>query len=100
VWPASVCFPAEGRITGSDDNGKNFHNIVLQIHYPRKDLARDYSTMIGYIETVGHAIRDYTTLGGSVEAIDGEIGYLFGEMAWAGIKTIGPQFKFTVKIRP
>jgi hypothetical protein len=100
VYPFAVCFPEGGNFTGNDDAGKDFHDLVLQIHGTRKDLPRDYAAVIGYIEDVGHALRDDPTLGDNVETIVGEITYSFGVMQWGGVETLGPQFKFTVKIRP
>lgn len=99
VYPFAVCFPSNGQLTGNEDNGKDFHTLILQVHGTRKDLPRDYAAVIGYIETVGHALRDDPTLGGNVETIVGEIEYSFGQMEWAGVQTLGPQFQFEVKIR-
>ena len=99
-WPLSVAFPRLGRFSGGGyAQVVGYHTIIVQIHYARADLARAYSTICPYLETVIEALLADPTLGATVTTIDGEITYTFGEMVWGGIPTIGWQFDVPVKIR-
>lgn len=54
MWPAVVTFPISGhaRLGSHDDDRMTMHTIAVQVHVPRKDLARDIATMNALVEPV------------------------------------------------
>lgn len=91
----AVCYPGEGeisiRVTGEM---QGLHELVLEIHAPRKNLPTDIEAMVNFGDSVPKAILADQSLGGNADTI-GSIGYRFGAMTYNGEPTIG--WRFTVK---
>jgi len=99
-WPLSIGFPKDGRYSGGGSAPIfGHHTVVVQIHYPRADLARAYAAVAPYVDFVAGALLADPTLSGTVTTISGEITYTFGAMVWAGVDTIGWEFGVPIKIR-
>ena len=75
------------------------HNIVLEFHVARKDLARDVEKAFPYIDSIPKKImqalqeRRFSTIN-TFGGTETNISYEFGPLAWAGQETIG--FIFTI----
>lgn len=96
IWPASVVFPDNGTIdSGPPGIMKGLHNIIIEIHIPKKDLQKDLEKAIPFIESVPMALLGDPTLGDTVSTF-GLITYVFGPMTWGegttAMSTIGPRF--------
>ena len=88
-----VASPAQGRT--------DFHDIVIQLHTPLKDLERDYNTLTPYIEKLAAVITDDLTWGGTVQSIaplDGVMPYTLGPATWGAVDILRLQFIVTIKI--
>ena len=104
AWPFSVCYPATGRITAESSGiDKALHTLWMDVHVNRQDLPTDVQTMLSFMEAFLPLLVDDPTLGGAVQTIlmgeEAPITYQFGEMEYAGVKTVGFRFTITVKIR-
>lgn len=101
VFPFAVAWPGETRHEYNvPGERKTLMNIVLELHVARKDLPRDYATLIPYADSIPNAIMDDQTLGGVVDTfwrIDvAELGIL----NWNTVQTIGYRFTLVdVKLR-
>ena len=97
--PSSFCFASSGEWKQQPAGYRTgLHTITLQIHWDRKDLARDVTKAMGFCETIPNAIMADPTLGSTVSTVVDPITYTFGMMEWAGMQTIGWSFNITVKI--
>ena len=100
VFPIAICHPGEGEIeikVAGEMQG--LHNLVLEIHAPRKNLKTDVEALLPYGDSIPAALLDDTTLGGAVDTFGG-IGYRFGALSYNGMDTIGWRFTLrNVKIR-
>ena len=88
-----VSTPAQGRT--------DYHDIIIQLHTPLKDLERDYATLTPYIEKMAAVICDDLTWGGNVESIapiEGIMPYTLGPAVWGSIDILRLQFTVTIKI--
>ena len=95
VFPIAVCFPRSGRFEPRSSGwSQQFHDIVVQIHVARKDLARDVAAFSGIPEAIAAALLADPTLGGNVSTFQ-KISYTFGELGWGGAQTIG--FSFVIE---
>jgi hypothetical protein len=99
AFPASVCFPRSGRFENpSSGLIIGYHTLVIQIHYPRVELSRAYTTIVPYLEKIAEVLIDDPTLGATVTTIVEDIQYSFGQMAYGEVPTLGWQFEVTVKV--
>ena len=102
--PCAVCFPASGSVVqGSVGTKHKLHDIVLQIHGTRKDLARDVDGLIDIGERVFEKLLDgdTITLSNTVDTIYAQdpIEYTFGSLTYADQDTIGWSFVIHTKIQ-
>lgn len=98
-FPFAIAFPGAGTITTESAGTKRgLHQISLEIHTARKNMAQDVETVIGYGETVANAILGNLTLNGSVDTVNG-ISYEFGPLGYDTTPTLGYKFTIDVKIR-
>jgi hypothetical protein len=100
-FPFAVAFPGSGEGYREDASStRELHNIRLEIHMARKNMARDIATVIGYWKLVFDELLsvDNLTLDGTVDTIN-RITYEFGPLGYADIDTIGYTFTIDVKIR-
>lgn len=99
VFPFTVSYPERGRWGGL--GGKTaktgIHTIVSEIHVARPDLPSAIQSAIGFCETFPNALLADPTLAGTVQTIVDEVTYEFMGFEYAGIKTVGWQFRITVK---
>jgi hypothetical protein len=100
AFPFAVCYVSSGTWQfGPADDRKGLHTITLQVHWARKDLARDVAKAMVLAETIPDALLRNPTLAGTVDTIVQPIAYTFGPLAWGGVDTIGFDFKIPVKIQ-
>ena len=96
VYPFALAYSRDGFHEQRQGKMVGTHNIVVELHVARKDLARDIATAMGYAKSVPDAIfaaqEDGSIAGASWL---GRISYTFGPMAWAEQPTIG--FRFVVE---
>jgi hypothetical protein len=100
-YPASIVYPKSGRyITGKVGISVSYHNIVVEIHIPLKDLARDVTSLLPYCKSVPEALTADPTLSKHIENSE-QISYTFGQMEYNGAATIGWRFVIeNIKIYP
>lgn len=99
VYPFAVCFVGSGEFTCmSGEWYKGLHTLTLQLHWPRKDLARDVTKAMAMIDTIMNELTENPKLANTVSTIVYPIRYTFGALSWGGVDTIGFDFKITVKI--
>jgi hypothetical protein len=72
AWPAVIAYSASGQWRGGDPpqimNGT--HTIVIQMHVPRKDLARDVATLMGYAKSLPNALFKAWLVDGTLTAMN------------------------------
>lgn len=94
-FPFAVCYARTGELRiGPPDLLHGVHEIWLEIHVARKDLARDVTAVMPYGDSVPDAIFG-AYADGTFTTMDamGNIAYSFGPMAWGGVDTIGWRFR-------
>jgi len=99
AFPFAVVYPGAGRYKIlAATNVLGLHNIIIELHVARKDLARDYTTVMKIIDEIPkkiyQALKDrpsnWETLGG-----DNEFGIEtsgFQALEWANVPTRGVVF--------
>lgn len=77
------------------------HNVTIELHVSRKDLPRDYSTVMNLIDKIPEELMKLHNAGGFSDlATFGDIEYSFGSMIWAGVDTLGVRYTMTdVKVQ-
>lgn len=100
AFPFSVVYPGSGTI-GSESAGqeRDLHNITLDVHVNRVDLPTDIGTAMEFFEEFKALMVADTMLGNTVSTIIYPMQYQFGNMEYAGTKTIGFRFSIVVKQR-
>jgi hypothetical protein len=96
MYPFIVIYAATGDITGgslSNNTGimKGLHNIAIELHIARKNLAYDILTAMQYSDSIPNALWKDPTLNGTASTF-GNISYTFSAMNWGGIDTVGFRF--------
>ena len=73
AWPAIITYAQSGRAVVQETVlDKYLHNILCEVHIPRKDLQRDLTTLMPFIEDVIEELTiGDTALGTKVEGFDG-----------------------------
>lgn len=95
VFPFAVAYSGGGTWEfGPAGDKKGLHNIIVELHVQRKDLARDVTAAMAYSDSIPNALMLDTTLGGNASTF-GRITYVFGPLGYGGIDTIG--FRFTIE---
>jgi hypothetical protein len=102
AFPLAVIYPFSG--TWSHDTPETkmgLHTIAIDIHVPRKDLARDMDKLYPFCESIPNAIIVAWVAEelGAMDAFD-MITYQFSSFGYGGTDTIGWRFLITeVKMR-
>jgi len=98
VYPYAIAYPAAGDLAISPAGDcKGLHQIVIELHAERKDLAKAIETLLPYGETIPSLLFDKLLHDDKWQhTVDtfGKITYTFGPLDYNGIATIG--FKFTI----
>ena len=100
VYPFIVCYTRSGSWEIAPVGvRKGLHNIAVELHVARKDLARDVQGAMAYSDSVPNALLKALTTSGdrfaSTISTFQRISYTFGPMEWAGQATIG--FRWTLE---
>ncbi|HOA25576.1 MAG TPA: hypothetical protein PKI52_16315 [Aggregatilineales bacterium] len=96
-FPFVVTYPARARVTPMAGWTKSVVTLYTEFHMGRSILPRNVEVAIAYYEPFLDALRADITLGGSVDAIVGDIRAEFGYLEWAGEKHVGWRFEIDVK---
>ena len=96
-FPFAVVYPLTGLYTqGPAQLMKGLHNVNIELHVARKDLPRDYATVMDLIDTIPwELMKKLNDAGYSNLATLGPIEYTFGPLAWAGVETLGVTYTIT-----
>lgn len=100
AFPFIVTYARSGVIeAGPVALRRGLHNIVIELHVARRDLARDVAAAMEYADTVPNALLATLSYSGdrfnnTVSTFE-RITYTFGPMQWGGIDTIG--FRWTLE---
>jgi len=99
----ALAYPPNGEIAPSTPVGTrtDFHNVIVQLQVPLKNIERDYATLVPYIEKAAAVIISDLTWGGNVETITAtsrRIPYTLGPATWNGIDILRLQFTVSIKI--
>lgn len=99
-YPFATCYPFAGEVWFGEPEGRyrGLHQLALEVHVARKDLARDFESSMALLEPVLEALGADVTLGGTVETLVGEVTYTYGPLLWFGQDTLGWRFLLRVKI--
>lgn len=97
IYPFAVAFAKTGTWTLGKPTGcmTGMHDIVIELHLKRNDLARDVTAAMAYAKSVPNAIGTAQLVTVSLTALEaiGSITYEFGPMAWGpldkSVNTIG-----------
>jgi hypothetical protein len=93
VYPFAVAFVKSGTWKLGQPTGcmTGMHDIVIELHLERKDLARDVARAMAYAKSVPQAIGDAWLVHVSLTALEaiGSLSYEFGPLSWNGIDTMG-----------
>ena len=90
-FPFAVLYPVRGNYAGGPPGlMKGLHNIVIELHVARKDLPRDYSTVMDIIDQVPEQLLS-AMKNARFSYLDTfeRIEYEFGALSWDGIDTLG-----------
>lgn len=94
IFPYAVAYPVSGRFEPSAGYYTVLHNIVIELHFARKNLPQDVEQALIYAESIPAAIMKDVQLGGKIQTISG-ITYVFGPLEWGGLDTIGYRWTLT-----
>ncbi len=97
-FPFAVVYPLTGYFNTLTTSAqmKGMHSINIELHIAREDLPRDFSKLMDLIDEIPYQIIKLRNDGLlSHMATFGNIEYTFGEMIWAGIKTLGVAYTIT-----
>lgn len=101
-FPFVVCYPESGIYEGGNPAGqmRGLHDIVIELHVPRQNLARGYREAMRFAKSIPNAI--YAALGTSdlnTISTTGAIRYTFGVLDWGtgegATQTMG--FRFVIE---
>ncbi len=102
AYPFAIAYPESGVFQRMTDWDKGLHTIVVEIHVNPANLPTAVAAALPYIEAYPALLLADPTLAGAVQTIqaseEAPLTYKFGRMSYAGVDTIGVQFKVTVKI--
>ena len=90
-FPFAVVYPLRGSYQGGPPGlMKGLHGIVIELHVARKDLPRDYSTVIDLIDQIPEQLLSGLK-NARFDELDtfGLIEYEFGPLNYAGVDTLG-----------
>ena len=97
-FPFAVVYPLTGffNTLTSSAQMKGMHSINIELHVARKDLPRDYATVMNLIDEIPFQIMKLR-LDGLLNhmATFGNIEYIFGPLSWAGVDTLGVTYTIT-----
>jgi hypothetical protein len=90
-FPFAVVYPLTGMyVGGATGVMKGLHSINIELHVARKDLPRDFSQVMGLIDTIPLELMRLRNAGSLTNiAAFGPIDYTFGPLSWAGNETLG-----------
>ncbi len=71
AWPVVVAYASSGQWRGGDPPQlmTGIHNITVQMHVPRKDLARDTALLMAYAKSLPNAIYKAWLVSGTLPAL-------------------------------
>jgi hypothetical protein len=94
VYPFAVAFAGTGDYEQQKGKMRGNHNVIVELHVARKDLARDVAAAMAYAKSIPNAIYAAQEDGSlAASSYIGRISYTFGPMAWAGVPTLGFRFE-------
>ena len=90
-FPFAVVYPLTGAFVGGPATlMKGLHGINIELHVARKDVPRDFSTVMDLIDEIPWQLMKLRNDGKLTHmATFGAITYTFGSLAWAGVETLG-----------
>jgi len=84
-----IAYPESGEFsTVAADDGRDFHNVRIEILTYRNDLFQAMRRLSGLPEALAHKIMGDPTMGGTVSTYD-TITYQFAASEWAGVPVVG-----------
>ena len=103
LFPFVVVYPGSGVYEVGNPIGytRALHNIVIELHVARKDLPRNYSTVMSLIDEIPIELGKLLKASGFSDLSTFEsIEYSFLPMSYGGVDTLGVQYTITdVKIQ-
>ena len=101
-FPFAVVYPSNGTYnTHTPEDMIGLHNINVEVHVSRKDLPRDFTSLLDLQDDIPSSLLsglkdgDYSQL-----TTFGEISYTFGPLEWAGVPTLGVTYTISgVKVK-
>jgi hypothetical protein len=97
-FPFAVVYPLSGYFNTFTTSAqmKGMHSINIELHVARKDLPRDFATVMDLIDEIPYQLMKLRHDSGLTHmATFGNIEYSFGPMEWAGVNTIGVTYTIT-----
>jgi hypothetical protein len=96
-FPFAVVYPLTGGyVGGATGVMKGLHSINIELHVARKDLPRDFSVVMGLIDTIPLELMSLRNAGGFTKLETfGVIEYTFGPLSWASVETLGVTYTLT-----
>lgn len=91
AFPFVVVYPANGvNLWNTAEDLRSLHDIKIDLHLARRDLAFDTKTAIDFAEAIPNAIA-YAFKNGDMPAATtiGDFDYTFSNLSYAGVETIG-----------
>jgi len=103
-FPFSVCYPNSGVTHGESSLARrDLVELYLDVHLSRQNLPLNVQAALSFWEAFPDYLIEDPTLGGTVDTInlgkDGGIRFIFGNMTYASVETIGFRFTIPVKLR-
>jgi hypothetical protein len=105
AFPFAVVYPGRGRVdTEVTGAYRNLATLILEVHITRKNLPLSVETVFPMLDRLANVLcdPDNVTLSGTVSLIETGIGspgipWVFGELNWAEVETVGYRLDVTVK---
>ena len=102
LFPFVVTYPGAGNYhQGPFKVMTALHNITVELHVEKKDLPRNFGTVMDLIDVIPYELMKLLNASGfSTISTFGNIEYSFGTMSWNDVETIGVRYTITdVKVQ-
>ena len=102
LFPFVVTYPGAGNYhQGPFKVMTALHNITVELHVEKKDLPRNFGTVMDLIDVIPYELMKlHNASGFSTISTFGDIEYSFGALSWGDVETIGVRYTITdVKVQ-
>jgi len=89
-FPFCLAYPVSGSFTKNSSGwSTDLHDINIELHVTRKDLPRDFMTLVDLLDEVPLQLHKGQQANRITVTWADEIAYTFGPLEYAGVETLG-----------